>query len=157
MERENIAEQVANWTKEAGTMLPKSNEEISAFIENDRAVIAWNGDGSLAGFAAVTFDWPDNWKELGAVIVEPGHREHGLGHKLVSNLIYKAQEKFPEAKYFALCNEKSLKIFLDNGGQIIEDANLLPDEVFEECKNCPMKEKATKDGKLCCDTPVFVK
>ena len=148
---------ISSWTKEAGTMLPKEPEEIEAFLEKGTAVVCWNGVGEPVGFGAITFDWPNDWKELGALIVEPGHREHGLGHKIVSDLISMAKERFPESKFFALCNSKSLKIFQDNGAQVITDPNVLPADVWGECLNCPMRVEALKNGKLCCDTPVEIK
>jgi N-acetylglutamate synthase-like GNAT family acetyltransferase len=158
MERiRETSEIISGWTKDAGTMLPKSPEEVEAFLEKGTAVVCWNGFGEPVGFGAITFDWPEGWKELGALIVEPGHRELGLGHRIVSDLISLAKEKFPESKFFALCNSKSLKIFMDNGGEVITDSGLLPNEVWRECLNCPMRVDALKSGKLCCDTPVRIK
>lgn len=148
---------ISDWTKESGSMLPKSPEEIFKFLEEGRGIVVLNGDGEVAGFGAITFDWPDGWKELGAVIVDPVKREHGLGHKVVKDLISAAKLIFPEAKLFALCNEKSLKIFLDNGVEILTDPDLLPKEVWGECVNCPMFIEAKKAGKVCCDTPVIIK
>lgn len=138
-------------------MLPKSPDEILKFLAEGRAVLVLNGDGEIGGFGAVTFDWPDNWKELGAVIVDPIKREHGIGHTVVKELIAHAKEIFPDAKFFALCNDKSLKIFLDSGAEIIYDSDLLPQEVWGECLNCPNMIEARKVGKLCCDTPVLIK
>ncbi len=76
-------------------------------------------------------------KELGAVIVDPHKREHGIGHKVVRQLIDHAKLIFPEAKLFALCKDQSLKIFLDNGAKLIDNPNLLPEDVWGECIHCP--------------------
>jgi N-acetylglutamate synthase-like GNAT family acetyltransferase len=157
MEKEKVYQTIAGWTREAGTMLPKSPEDIAEFIESGNAIVAWNGNGRPSGFAAITFDWPGGWKELGALIVEPGHREKGLGHRLVCELVDKAKEKYPDSHFFALCNDRSLKLFLENGGEIIDDPDLLPKEVWGECVNCPMRVVAMQTNKLCCDTPVMMK
>lgn len=157
MEMEQIANKISGWTKESGSMLPKSPDEILKYLTERRGVLVLNGDGEIAGFGAVTFDWPDGWKELGTVIVDPNKREHGLGHKVVAELISSAKSIFPDAKLFALCNDKSLKIFLDNGAEIITDVDLLPAEVFGECVHCPMFIEAKNADKMCCDTPVRIK
>lgn len=157
IEKERISKVISGWTVESGSMLPKSPQEILNYLETGTGVILWDENNSPAAFAAVTFAWPDSWKELGGVVVEPNHRQHGLGHEIVSELISKAKEKFPEAKFFALCNEKSLKIFLDNGAEIITDSNLLPSDVFGECVHCPKFIEAKGQGKICCDTPVIIK
>ena len=149
------AQIISAWTHQAGTMLPKSPEEVLSFIKKKEAVVLENG-GSIVGFGAVTFDWPSGWKELGAVVVEPGHREKGLGHQVVQALIGLAKIKYPSSKLFALCNNKSLKLFLDAGGEVISGSEL-PEEVFEECVNCPKYNDAKRSGKLCCDTPVEIK
>ncbi len=149
-------DQISEWTKESKSMLPKSSEEIKAFINNGKAVVVVDGDGNPEGFGAQTFDWSDGWKELGAVVVDPKKREKGIGHKVVSSLIQKAKSNGDE-KLFALCNDKSIKIFLDNGAEVIEDPNELPADVWSECANCPNLIKAKKQGKICCDTPVKIK
>ena len=154
---EQISAMISGWTKDSGTMLPKSTEEIKQYISNGNSLFVKNGHGEIAGFAAITFDWPDGWKELGAVIVDPEKRENGFGHKVVKNLINMAVTNFPDSKFFALCNNKSLKLFLDNGAEIIKDPNLLPPEVFGECVNCPHFQEAKSQGKVCCDTPVTIK
>ena len=66
-----IYKKISDWIKESGSMLPKSPEEIKAFIDNGRGVIVVDENNEPVGFGAQTFDWPDNWKELGAVVVDP--------------------------------------------------------------------------------------
>ncbi|HUC94384.1 MAG TPA: GNAT family N-acetyltransferase [Candidatus Saccharimonadales bacterium] len=157
MEKEEIAKKISDWTLESNSMLPKSPDEILKYLMEGKGVLVLNQEGEIAGFGAVTFNWPDNWKELGAVIVDPGKREHGFGHKVVKELIATAKEIFPDSKLFALCNDKSLKIFLDNGAEVITDSDLLPLEVFGECVHCPKFIEAKNQGKICCDTPVTIK
>ncbi len=151
-----ISEIVSTWTKQAGSMLPKSAGEVEDLIQQSRAVVLEN-DGQVVAFAAITFEWPDGWKELGSVVVEPSHRERGLGHQAVQALIGLANEKHPGAKLFALCNDKSLKLFLDAGAEVISDMGVLPVEVWGECINCPKRSEAKQKGNLCCDTPVRIK
>jgi N-acetylglutamate synthase-like GNAT family acetyltransferase len=156
-EIEEISNTISNWTKDAGTMLPKSPEIIKSFLEKGHAVIIWEDDNPVA-FAAVTFEWPNNNVELGALVVEPSHRGMGIGHLATIEQIAMAKKKFPGKKLFALCNEKSLKIMLDLGAEIITEPNTLPHEVFGECIiHCPKYQQAKAEGKLCCDTPVMIK
>ncbi|QQG41597.1 MAG: GNAT family N-acetyltransferase [Candidatus Woesebacteria bacterium] len=158
-ENKMVAAVVSRWTKEAGTMLPKEPEEILFLLENSVSVVAWEYGRTPKpiGFGAVTFEWSDNWIELGAIVVGTSHREMGLGHAIVGKLIEAAKSKHPKANLFALCNEKSLKIFLDHGGEVITKPGILPDEVFGECINCPKFDQAKWQNKLCCDIPVKIK
>lgn len=155
MERNKISEIISKWTKKSKSMLPKSPEEIQVFIDDGKAVIIEDGKGKPLGFGAQTFDWPDDWKELGAVVVDPKKRKQGIGSRVVTELVEKA--KSVGGKPFALCNDKSIGLFLKNGGEIIDDPNLLPPEVWDECIKCPNFKKAKAQGKICCDTPVKIK
>lgn len=156
MEKEQIVKIVSGWTIEAKTMLPKSPKEIESFVENGKAVIVTDEKGQVVGFGAQTFDWPGDWKELGAVIVDPSKRKQGFGYKVVGELVKKAKSN-GGGKLFALCNEQSLSLFLKHGAEVISDPNELPAEVWGECNNCPKFQKAKSEGKLCCDTPVRIK
>lgn len=137
-------------------MLPKSPEEIGSFVEEDKAVIIVDENGKVVGFGAQTFDWPQDWQELGAVVVDPAKRKQGFGYQVVGALVSKVKSK-GGGQLFALCNEQSLSLFLKHGGEVISDPNVLPPEVWGECANCPKFQKAKSEGKLCCDTPVRIK
>jgi amino-acid N-acetyltransferase len=150
------AEEISQWMADSQTMLPKTPAQLHDFFAHGRSVILAYQDTTLA-HAAISFLWPDNWAELGAVVVNPDFRGHGLGHLVVSALLWLAGEQFPDQKLFALCNKYSLKAFLHNGGQKITDPNLLPQEVWGECIHCPMRGQALSENKLCCDIPVLMK
>ena len=153
-----IASVVSKLTKEAGTMLPKEPEEIKKLLVQSATVVVWDGLREIVpvGFGAVTFDWPGEWKELGAVVVDKNHRQKGIGHMVVGNLIKAAKYKYPYSNLFALCNEKSIKLFLDHGAEIITEPGILPAEVFGECVSCPKFQETKSQGKLCCDIPVLI-
>lgn len=155
MKERRISEIISKWTKKSKSMLPKSSEEIEAFIQNGKAVVVVDENNKPVGFGAQTFDWPDGWKELGAVVVDPKKRKQGIGSKVVTELVEKA--KSAGGKPFALCNNKSIDLFLKNGGEVIDDPNVLPTEVWSQCVNCPNYKKAKRQGKICCDTPVIIK
>lgn len=157
--RKPISQTISEWTKESH-MLPKKPEEIDAFMEKNDAVVLTAEDGKPLAFGAVTFHWgsEDNqWKELGTIIVNPRHRRKGLGHKVVQDLVAKAKNDHPKARFFALCNDQSRGLFLDVNGEVITDPNTLPQEVWGECVNCPKYHEVKKLGKLCCDTPIEIK
>lgn len=148
------AELVSVWTNSAGTMLPKTSRELEQFIIDQRSVLIEEEHLGLVAFAAITFFWPDNWAELGAVVVHPENRGRGWGSLVVAALLTLANDKFAKYNFFALCNINSLNLFLRNNGRIITDPNLLPREVWGECIHCPNFQKARGEEKLCCDTPV---
>ncbi len=154
MERLQLANEISKLTK-TGTMLPKEPESVLQFMDSGDCVILWDNDVPI-GFGAITFHWPNNFMEVGAVVVKEEKRGNGLGHKIVQDLIELAKTKYPDAKLFALCNDNSIKLFLDNNGEIINNPNDLPDEVWKECQNCPKFMLAKSQGKLCCDTPVLI-
>ncbi len=153
-----IASVISKLTKESGTMLPKEPGVIKELLEQSVTVVAWSDgrDPKPIGFAAVTFSW-GGWKEIGGLVVDKEYRQQGLGHSLVAEIIKAAQENYPDSNLFALCNEKSLKLFLDNGAKIITEPDMLPAEVFGECISCPMFSDTKAKGKLCCDIPVIIK
>ena len=152
-----ISKVVSAWTLESKTMLPKTPKDIEIYLKSGIAVIVKGDNDSPIGFGAITFDWPEDWKELGAIVVDPKFRKQGIGHLVVTKLIEKARGVHPTSRLFALCNEKSIKLFMDNGATEIKDPNLLPDEVWSACTTCPMVVEAKKNGKLCCDTPVEIR
>jgi N-acetylglutamate synthase-like GNAT family acetyltransferase len=154
---DEIASIVSGWTKKAGTMIPKEPEAIKKLLESGLTVMVWDKEGVPIGFAAVTFEWPGGWKELGGLVVNPDFRQQGVGHKVVAKQIEMAKAKFPDGKLFALCNKDSLKILSSLGAEVIEDPKLLPNEVWGACLECPNFQKAKVEGKLCCDTPVLIK
>lgn len=156
-DNEQIAQMVSGWTKKSGKMIPKEPEAIKELLESGLTVMVWNTEGIPIGFAAVTFEWPGGWKELGGLVVNPDFRQQGVGHLVVAKQIEMAKEKFPDGTLFALCNEDSLKILLSLGAEKIEDSELLPKEVWGACLECPNFQKARAEGKLCCDTPVLIK
>lgn len=155
---DTVASIVSGWTKEADQMLPKEPEEIKELLLHGVTVQEWvlGRSSVLVGFGAITFNWPNNCKELGCVVTKKSFRQKGVGHSVVNKLVEAAQNMYPDTTLFALCNEKSLKLFLDNGGEIITEPDILPKEVFGECVKCPKFQDAKAQGKLCCDIPVLI-
>jgi N-acetylglutamate synthase-like GNAT family acetyltransferase len=140
-------------------MLPKEAEEIKNLLLHKPTVVQWSeyrGSPAPVGFGAVTYEWPNKCIEVGAVVVDKKYRGQGYGHAIVKGLIGVAKAEYPESTIFALCNEKSLNLFLDNGAKIITDPGILPEEVFGECVKCPKFQEAKAQGKLCCDIPVMI-
>lgn len=151
-----VANSISELTKKAGTMLPKEPEEIKHILTHGVSAVIWDGEKPVA-FAAVAYEWPNNWKELGGLVVHPDYRKKGIGHKVTEMLIEEAKGAYPDANLFALCNKDSLKIMLDFGAEIITDTSILPKEIFGECLKCSNYQKAKSEGKICCDTPVLIK
>lgn len=146
---------VANWTQKAGTMLKLTEGEVLRLFEEQRSILMVDAYAGLIAHAAITLLWPENWSELGGLYVSASYRGEGVGHNMVNALISYSRQRYPDGRKFALCNVYSLKLFTDNGGQIIKHAEL-PKEVFEACGSCPTRpsEFERQRGTICCDTPV---
>lgn len=147
-----LAREVSGWTIEAGTMLPKTPEQILGLYALGWSVMVGT-DGVVVAHAALTFEWPDNWMELGGVVTKKEYRKMGFASLAVEALLSLTKEKYPDKKLFALCNNLSLPLFLGLGGLVMAGSEL-PDEVWAECKSCPKFKQAKSEGKHCCDTPV---
>lgn len=148
------AHQVSTWTQEAKTMLPKSPEEmVGLFAQGLSVLVEW--EGKVASHAAVTFAWPDGWKEVGAVVTDEAFRGKGLATIAVKAVMDLASRTYPNSRYFALCNSYSLPLFTKLGGIPMNGLDL-PIEVWGACSTCPNFLSARNAGKTCCDTPVLI-
>lgn len=147
-----LAREVSEWTIEAGTMLPKTPDQIMGLFGLGWSVLVGT-DGLVTAHAAITFEWPDDWLELGGVVTKKEYRKMGFANMAVNELLRKVRFDYPNKKMFALCNNFSLPLFIGAGGRIMKGEEL-PDEVWAECISCPKFKLARSEGKHCCDTPV---
>jgi len=152
--RLEMAESIAAWTQEAGTMLPKSKQEISSLFNEDRSVVILGENDRLVGHAAITFIYFDGSVEIGGAITDENYRRQGIATLAVQEVLVKAAQSYPKGRIFALANDQSLPLFTELGGQEIACSEL-SDEVWEYCAGCPNRPiQKEGEGFKCCDTPI---
>ena len=145
--------QISQWTKESGTMLPKSIDELLDLFVGGDAVLVFDTEGSLVSHAAITYKYPDGSIEIGCVITDREKRKNGAATQAVKQILILAEEKYPGQKKFALANEASSILFEKIGAVKIPTTNLCA-EVWEPCKICPRIPKQIPGASfICCDTP----
>lgn len=154
---------LANWVSEltsnAGTMLPKTEEQVLEMFSQSRSVILLDEEGNPVAHSAITFIYENQQVvELGGVIVTSSKRKKGLGTLAAQAAMSLADTIYPGWKKLALCNDASLPIFVALGGKIVtyDDLADVPVEAWEACKTCPNYAAAKAQGKICCDTPVIM-
>lgn len=150
---EKYASQISAWTKESGTMLPKTLEDLMTLFKNNDSVLVFDDEGMLVSHAAITYTYPDGSVEIGCVITDKEKRKNGAATQAVKQILILANTKYPEKKKFALANEQSSVLFEKIGAIKIPTTHLCA-EVWEPCQICPRKPKQEL-GKsfVCCDTP----
>jgi len=159
------AQEVSSWTVEASkngvvmpngelkpTMLPKTLEQVLGLFSYGWSMIV-ETEGLAVAHAAITFEWPEGWLEIGGVVTKKEYRKLGYASMAVNALMVMVKHNFPDKKLFALCNSLSLPLFIGLGG-VVSEGKELPSEVWKECENCSNFVRARAAGKLCCDTPV---
>ncbi len=150
---------VSEQTSQAGTMLPKSVEEVLSLFKEGRSILLVSRDGNLIAHASISFLYEeDKTLEIGGLIVASNMRHLGYGRLATWAVLGWAQSKYPGWKKIALCNQYSLPLMMKFGAIPVgmENADLLPQAVWEACATCPNLTKAKGSGHLCCDTPVII-
>jgi len=154
-EKDNVlyATKISEWTTKAGTMLPKSPNEILSFFSSEHSIVVISGWKELLSHAAATYIYKDGSIELGAVYTSEKYRGKGAATKAIKGALDMLGEKYPEQKIFALANQYSAGLFEKIGARKMQ-TNELSDEVWEPCSDCPNKP-AKQAGVIfqCCDTP----
>lgn len=149
----NFASQISSWTKESGTMLPKTVNDLMTLFKNNDSVLVFDEMGALVSHAAITYTYSDGSVEIGCVITDREKRKNGAATQAVKQILILADEKYPGNKKFALANEHSAILFERIGAVKIATTELSA-EVWIPCKDCPRIPKQ-KSGQpfVCCDTP----
>ncbi len=144
---------ISKWTRESGTMLPKSSEDLLKLFENGDSVLIFDEEDELVSHAAITYKYSDGTVEVGCVITDKEKRNNGAATCAVKQVLVLADSKYPGQTIFALANESSSPLFEKIGGIKISTSGLCL-EVWEPCQNCPRipKQQAGKPF-VCCDTP----
>lgn len=149
----NYASEIAKWTADSGTMLPKPADEVLDLFSKNNSVVVLDENGELVSHAAIAFTYPDGSVEVGCVVTNPNKRRGGAATEAVKQVLNLAEEKYPGKVVFALANEQSSSLFKKIGATKMRTTELSK-EVWIPCKNCPrMPEQKPGNAFECCDTP----
>lgn len=154
-ERVKEASLVSKWTQEAGTMLPKTPDEVLELFSQGHSVLVYDKTtGDLVGHTGITFTYGDGTVEIGALVTRADRRTRGVATFATRNVIELASTLYPDAIKFALANQASLHLYLRVGGRIMA-CSQLTDEVWQPCLSCPnLPKQESGQSFKCCDTPV---
>lgn len=150
----DYAELVSEWTKGAGTMLPKSKDDILSFFDKQHSVLIFAQNGALVGHAAGTAQYSDGSVEVGSVYTHKDYRGQGVATAAVVELLKHLKAQYPDKTLFALANKMSAGLFEKLGARVMKTTEL-PGDVWGPCTDCPMNPHLEKTGVIfqCCDTP----
>ncbi len=143
---------VSRWTRAAGTMLPKSPQEVLDMFSKGDSILVKDPSGHLLGHAAATAQYLDGAVEIGSIYTDKKSRGKGVGTIATQVVLEMQQKKNPNATLFALGNEMSGPMFTKMGGEEVS-TDKLSQEVWEPCATCPRKPEQKGDVFMCCDTP----
>lgn len=144
---------ISQWTKDSGTMLPKTSDEIINMFENGHSVLIFNGDKEPVSHAAITFIYSDGAIEIGCVVTDQNKRNRGAGTAAIKAVLSLANVAYPNNMKFALANSASAPLFEKLGARKMISTEL-SNEVWGPCATCPKIPQQTP-GKpfTCCDVP----
>lgn len=140
-----LEEIVAVTTSQGVQMLPLDGEKLHS---HKLAVVAYLGE-KIVGYCASTYHYnntENSLMEVGALVVLPEHRHHGIAKDLVPKVTASVHNLGLGA--IAFCNPASAPIFEEANYQLAS-AEQVPAEAIEPCNTCPM-QKLHKNG-ICCD------
>ncbi|HUD44470.1 MAG TPA: GNAT family N-acetyltransferase [Patescibacteria group bacterium] len=146
----NYIPEISEWTKNAGTMLPKTTEELLELFMRNRSAIVTNALGEIVSHAAATFIYDEDGAiEFGALVTGEKFKGRGAATLATKFLLRVLKNEYPGQTIFALANNMSEGIFKKLGAPIMSTGEV-GDGVWVYCEtSCP---RFPGKGK-CCDTP----
>lgn len=149
----NFAPLISQWTKDSGTMLPKTADEIIDMFQKGHSILVFNGSKEPVSHGAITYIYSDGAIEIGCVVTDIHKRNRGAGTTAIKGILLLANSTYPDNMKFALANSASAPLFEKLGARKMV-SNELSDEVWGPCATCPKIPKQIP-GKpfLCCDIP----
>lgn len=146
-ENEEAINQIVRWsTRESMVAIGALSIHTHSFA---KAAYTSN-DNELVGYAAITHIYSPDVMELGGLMVSSAVRGRGVGSLLTKAVVEHAKEIMDPHQIIAFSNTDSAPIFKKLGGDQIEDAASLPDEVWKICHTCRFYEEALEENKACC-------
>jgi len=148
-----LAHEIAGWTH-GEHMLPKTPEDISAFMEQKHSVVIYAHEEPV-GHAAITYVYTDKPQvEIGSIVVHPDWRRgKSVGTVATMAVLEQAKELYPHHTPIALTNPQSRSLVVSMGAKEMDTA-AVDKEAWVFCDTCPKKPIQPENGTIvCCDTP----
>lgn len=143
IEHIRYAEQICNEmlvsAKSRGTGIAKrSPEYVANKMLEGKAVIAFNNDGTWAGFCYIETWSHESFVANSGLIVNPIYRKVGLAKAIKTSIFALSREKYPDSKIFGLTTGLAvMKINSELGYEPVTYSELTQDENFwKGCQSC---------------------
>ncbi len=152
-DHKNAADQIAEWSKQSGSMIPLTPHAMS---QHPIGALAFSAeDGELAGYAGITVQYNEKLLEFGGLVTNPELRRKGIGQSLTEYVAAMVASVCSETKQvIAFGNEQSGKLFEKLGCSPLEAIGrcALTKDVWKLCKTCPTQPKNfSAEDPDCCD------
>lgn len=136
---ETICAEMEASAKVRGTGIAKRDPEyIRTKMREGKAVIAFAGDGSWAGFCYIEAWSHGQFVANSGLIVAPSYRKSGLARQIKAAIFDLTRTRYPDAKIFGLTTGLAvMKINSDLGYEPVTYSELTQDEEFwKGCRSC---------------------
>jgi hypothetical protein len=156
---QTITDEMEASAKARGTGIAKrSPEYVAQKMEEGKAVIAVQPDGTWVGFCYIEVWGHEEFVANSGLIVSPEFRKSGIAKKIKQTIFNLSRQKYPHAKIFGLTTGLAvMKINSDLGYEPVTYSELTDDEEFwAGCKSCVNYDILTsKDRKNCMCTAML--
>lgn len=139
--------------KQRGTGIARrSPEYIIEKINQGKAIIAIDDDGTFAGFCYIETWEGKKFVANSGLIVSPSYRGQGLAKRIKATAFNLSRMKYPKSKLFGLTTGLAImKINSDLGYRPVPFSELTDDEAFwKGCKTCVNYDILERTGRKHC-------
>ncbi len=156
---QTITDEMEASAKARGTGIAKrSPEYVAQKMEEGKAVIATEPNGSWVGFCYIEVWGHEEFVANSGLIVAPAYRKSGVAKQIKQTIFQLSRKKYPKAKIFGLTTGLAvMKINSDLGYEPVTYSELTEDEEFwAGCKSCVNYDiLMSKDRKICMCTAML--
>lgn len=156
---QTITDEMEASAKARGTGIAKrSPEYVAQKMQEGKAVIALEPNGSWVGFCYVEVWGHEEFVANSGLIVAPAYRKSGVAKKIKQTIFQLSRKNYPKAKIFGLTTGLAvMKINSDLGYEPVTYSELTDDEEFwAGCKSCVNYDiLMSKDRKICMCTAML--
>ena len=156
---QTITDEMESSAKARGTGIAKrSPEYVAQKMQEGKAVIAHQPDGSWVGFCYIEVWGHEAFVANSGLIVVTALRKSGIAKKIKQTIFNLSRQKYPNAKIFGLTTGLAvMKINSDLGYEPVTYSELTDDEEFwSGCKSCVNYDiLMSKDRKNCMCTAML--
>ena len=156
---QTITDEMEASAKARGTGIAKrSPEYVAQKMEEGKAVIAFEKNGSWVGFCYIEVWGHEEFVANSGLIVAPAYRKSGVAKQIKQTIFKLSRKNYPKAKIFGLTTGLAvMKINSDLGYEPVTYSELTDDEEFwAGCKSCVNYDiLMSKDRKICMCTAML--